>query len=722
MARYYSSTPAFDTNLHLLFSFLPQVYLGSEPGGIVKVIDAFDPYKSGGPAGPVRRKFEDIPTRGGLTIALRPLKQNPQIAGIVINGYSYANTFLEDLPTVPAAPGESEDFTPLNNIGPRLPADPSLIYDPSLNPKFLPKHGAPAGPVTKSAIPPSGSSHVPGRYNMGGSNSGSNIPGASAKQGMQGNANSLLKTPPSPGSGGLGLGVAPSTTQNQYGALIGGAMPGHGLPLNPVSRTALPATPANQRPAVAQQIYRRRLASISDGQTNSVEDITARVDSLTSQLANGQGYQPAAGIQTLYAPISQQDGKPYSLDAISGPGSVGISNNYNVDSSSTRTGSSPSSVGRGDIPEVGSPNGQDSLGGIQETGAHENMRQAQDGIQGPQQGPGLLSNGVTTALQGNGVSTPFGAAPDHQAINSDSTQIASHLEEDRNQNQQYDTSRTAPKGVGESTDDSHSSQNSGIGGAMNLGSTVPEVGAAETGTTNGKQDQIPLQGAQNLGEPKRSGDGISRMAASAEPQANYPGTVLGGASSFGGLQQGRMERPGLGHQAVAALGTGLGQRNSQAVVGSPSRQQETSISGLSALGDIPGLADGMGENSSTDEGGRRMHSAGVYGGNSALDGICLDNSTHCSCGMADTLDRAPEECLYVVSERSDPMICERRPCSGKLVCACAPGANSLCQRSLVRSILVPASVHRHGVTADPNVVLCRRETLEHGVGVLTPVL
>lgn len=141
--------------------------------------------------------------------------------------------------------------------------------------------------------------------------------------------------------------------------------------------------------------------------------------------------------------------------------------------------------------------------------------------------------------------------------------------------------------------------------------------------------------------------------------------------------------------------------------------------GMPGLPDLIGMVEGDGEGGA--EAGR-VATPGVHNGINRLDGMCIDNSTHCSCGMAQRTGPVAEECLFVVNEHTDPMLCARRACSGRMVCACAAGANMLCKRSNVRSILVAAQVHRHDVVEEPNVVFCRREQIEQGVGVLTPVM
>lgn len=112
--------------------------------------------------------------------------------------------------------------------------------------------------------------------------------------------------------------------------------------------------------------------------------------------------------------------------------------------------------------------------------------------------------------------------------------------------------------------------------------------------------------------------------------------------------------------------------------------------------------------------------AGVAG--NGLDGMCVDNDKYCSCGKVDQMKQEVEDCLFVVEERANPMVCIKRLCGPKLVCACAPGANALCKKSTAKSILVTAHVARHDSAEDSSMVLCRKESLEHGIAILSEVL
>lgn len=111
------------------------MYLGSEPTGVIRVLSQFDPFKEGGAGGGIVKSFDSIATKGGLTVALRPIVQNPQIAGIIISGYSYSPSLIEELPTVKEAAPVNEDMSELTNIGPRQPSETTVLYDPMGNPR-----------------------------------------------------------------------------------------------------------------------------------------------------------------------------------------------------------------------------------------------------------------------------------------------------------------------------------------------------------------------------------------------------------------------------------------------------------------------------------------------------------------------------------------------------------------------------------------------------------
>lgn len=113
-----------------------QVYLGSKPNGVVRVLDKLDIFKFVGGVTPLRRKFKRIVTKDGITIALRPIKQNPQIAGVIIQGTSYPDTLLENLPTSRNDESNKADMSIVDAVRPQLPEDKSLLYNPLDNPKF----------------------------------------------------------------------------------------------------------------------------------------------------------------------------------------------------------------------------------------------------------------------------------------------------------------------------------------------------------------------------------------------------------------------------------------------------------------------------------------------------------------------------------------------------------------------------------------------------------
>lgn len=231
----------------------------------------------------------------------------------------------------------------------------------------------------------------------------------------------------------------------------------------------------------------------------------------------------------------------------------------------------------------------------------------------------------------------------------------------------------------------------------------------------------------NTGAQMASGTMISEGPSSAmsnglvSRQFAQTGRGLNGGAKFSGQQ---MKPPLRTHDGT--LRAPLEVRGVQTEVGlstdtdSKITEKSTDISvqhGSGGSGSNLDVGIGSGSDTNVSTSGEQMPPPGIHG-NGSLDGLCLHNSTHCSCGMVEAT--TPEECLFVVNENSNPMICVRRPCSGKMVCACAPGANMLCKHTTVKTILV-ATV-KHGDMGGDDVILCKRDTLEDGVHVLMPMM
>lgn len=113
------------------------VYLGSKTFGVQKVLGNFDIFRHAkGCHVALQRKFPHIITKDGLTLVLRPIRQNPQIGGIIISGHSYSDTLMTSLPLAPASPSDRPDFNAMRAMLQVPPVEPSMLYDPAANPKF----------------------------------------------------------------------------------------------------------------------------------------------------------------------------------------------------------------------------------------------------------------------------------------------------------------------------------------------------------------------------------------------------------------------------------------------------------------------------------------------------------------------------------------------------------------------------------------------------------
>ncbi|KAI0567575.1 Malectin [Gracilaria domingensis] len=803
------------------------VYLGSKPGGVIKVIDQMDPFRSGGPAGPVRRKFSGIATQGGLTLALRPIKQNPQIAGIVINGYSYGNSFMEDLPTVSAGPFEGGDFGSLNSVGPRTPADSSLVYDPSLNPKFkasnkpLPPGNSPSQGFTMTAqdANPSTPSGTVGQRAL--PNPFGTSQNAQTTQSTQGTNGGSIATP--------GLSSPYSNTaygaSGSSGATVTGELgvPGSSQPQTlgrpaPVAVGSVPfgAPPSAPQGAVQYRSFRRRLASYygegspvnfpvapnSDvGDNTAVPDQAARnqaypdqVETISSMLTPGE--QPVAVNEISNTPLtSLHDATSQSVsrdDAVQGmvgevqPPSISetMPSNFLEHESSRAQGMLEPSSEQEQASAQKEALSQSPLSPLSDLqtpvnigGAHEDIATAMKGrdslpsemspataegfgnFQGralPETGNGqftpsisqgmsnrVLSSQIQGGREWSGVSDlrsssniqSQGGIRDHAFSSNEGESLGRHrsptdfMNGIRNQiqsliRQSKGSDRTPEESNGypdvrhdaATTSPAYGSQEQkrtfrpveqvssrvGVSGSLSdgrgLNLNVRERSAENVIPSNSFEDRYSRHSShQGMRAPRRNyADGF-------EERKDY--SKLNEAD------------PRAGHSSAHGAGGAIDELSSRqlriprSLKGISTRQAEDDSSGFP---DAPGVPRGSDDPSGIPE---VPPSAGVHIGNGKLDGICIDNSTHCSCGM---VNEEPKECLYVAKEDGESLLCVKQPCQGKLVCACAPGASSLCERSIVRDILVPATVHKHGDIEESEVVPCRRENLEHGITVLTP--
>lgn len=763
------------------------MYLGSKPNGVVRVIEAMDPFRSGGPAGSVRRKFNDIATRGGLTLALRPIKQNPQIAGIIISGYSYGKSYMEDLPTVPAGPSEVEDFSLVNNMGPNLPQEANLIYDPSLNPKFRSSStsSTPSGSSTKTFtmstnnnVPSTGSSvgQVGPSGGFGGASRASNAFGAAAQYSPNVQATSF-GTQGFPSSFSAG---------NPYGAVRRASL------TSPPSQVGITRSDGGVAPNGGTSFgtfRRRRLASYAGEEAPVALPLTGSVRESNNQLSSGVG--------TTNLAIGDQNGGLGSSNEVRSYHSTDQPMAY-----SQQPPSSSFSQGNGFIapnspadlsPSGGIDNGpptsfasRDSLeeaSNLATGGQHQLLPQSEGTVQqqtppsqmmessiGRQEEAPVVTSLDSTQLQTLTLGSENRRAQPDSQIGTD----AAVKNEEPTSNMYHQTRPNFTTRLGGLKPTSFKLDSEGIrapssssseenvenrkrsptevmnGIRAQLHSLIQQTKAISRNENESIRDdttiserQLSREGQHKLGFKSFSRDSADQGSpAEAQVIQNYPrerpstlsdryedstSHVASGSRSevSSGMSQphpqsemyGSATRDALHQSSEREIGKDhrhfRGFRNSKNDI--DRRQTGKSVRPFSDLPDLPpGIIEG------SEVVPEAPVSAGVHIGSENLDGICINNSTHCSCGMV--TDSNPEECLYVVKEDVSPMLCVRRPCSGKLVCACAPGASSLCMRSTVMEILVRAAAHKHGETEESEIVQCSREKLEHGIGVLTPVV
>lgn len=810
--------------------------MGSKPTGILKVCPELDPFRSGGAATAVRRTFRGIATQGGLTIALRPIKQNPQIAGVIIDGFSYSNALMEDLPTVPGSAAEVPDFSILEKIAPQAPVDPSLVYDPSQNPKLKPEFkspneafinsaGAPTFPTSASSASPSGTASLSAGTGPVTSaiSAGAPAPIAATALGSTpslgaaptlGTAPAVGSTPSTPNTNALPQGSPLDLT-----AINGNQQPA-GLPVTQQPPAAVQMQP-NQYGATAAappggangnsgfdtlsalsvrpSYYRRKLASFEEEKGNSDPDALAQIVRMNSQNANDQ----TAASTAEYPPQNQEDtgvqGQIAALHgAINSQGQVLPSTPSTVGSNAETQPPYPSkadyTVSQEAQPNVAPPPGS-THSELQQNAASSGTASPAsiESNQGPYPAqPGVIQNAVrpgttsaaedssavmnradlTSQIPPNGAQSmempPSQMNLANQASNS-SPSTPEGLSTEPKQQNQYSSegassivTLTAPSNpaVGypfKSTSSTTSAStlptdasNSNLSGAveqLSSPSTVGHVPMSQSPSLNVANADLGAtstgngaQFGQNMEAPTTSGNGSPVLNHGVGDAGNGVANSVGGGGANSPFEQSPMGNTGApafnthlqpntgshgfgtngpfqaSHvERMSTDGRGINrERDNQA-----SLQGLQNIPGLPPLPGMPG-AEGTGEG---DNSGTLTHRGpGVRNGMGQLEGMCLDNSTHCSCGMVQTPLGAEEECLFVVNDQSDPMICEKRPCSGRMVCACAAGANSLCRKSSTNKILVGRNVHRHDATEEPSTVPCVRENIEEGVALLEPIM
>lgn len=245
-------------------------------------------------------------------------------------------------------------------------------------------------------------------------------------------------------------------------------------------------------------------------------------------------------------------------------------------------------------------------------------------------------------------------------------------------------------------------------------SGFPQDGANSFGSSTGMQQQgVGNTGGSPNAESMASRRGFSNEATAVRMSGrnSFDGAVNSGtgAGTIGRhhVRMQHVERAVTDGSIGGQSGFGRGWKGRRGVVA----ERSLDVGIKAAISDDVEQGSGQG-------GMQQVPGPGIHNGNIELDGVCLENSTHCSCGRVMTDAGNPEECLFVKNEATSNMMCDRKACTDKLVCACAPGANMMCKRSLVRTILVAVGIPS-GSNGD--VVYCKREVIEHGVNVLTQI-
>lgn len=913
--------------------------MGSKPNGIVKILDAFDPFRAGGAAGAIRRRFEDIPTQGGLTIALRPIVQNPQIAGLIIRGYSYSDALLTDLPTVPASESESEDFSILKSISPRLPADPALIYDPALNPKFKPDKeplaGAPnsapapfiaSQPALRAATNPAFAPLQPPTYGSPTSSEGMQYGNPTARMATQfpmqaGSSSptffhrrlaSIPEPPASAGSDGaqrFDASGTPTETEptldyafpdaNQAGAAMASPQQSWfdgSLPLPPSTDNLAQQPSSTNGFAISNPSFTNGMVQQPHSMDTPVPQ-TSSTESLTSlpspplhntvmpqpPSTDGQSFQQDHMVdhQALLQPGTPQNAAvstalPKPNTPLTGDQAIAAALTIEQHQISMEEALPLPPNQEGAAPLLPIQEGASPLYGSSEKPTLENQEQEvnenkfhQAQTESLQQGPMLSApmteasamrsdagpipvavteeNGLTADIAQHprtahaeylagqvkddsaqqdvseasmlGGNSPLAAAgqsvnrPDvrtedsvqnNGGLSEEPVAVMVHPQQDvlaeRNPTADFSSGTEnhliAPEIAKDLTDEQimgnsrvQVGDRSNAASGQDVQSSVHQLGMERGAFKSTEHQNIGLDGSQRHLSPPQAravsnGKGINYPTRSSSmiPQAGIHNAGIpqaGGSPSVKIIslaESGALERPteNMAQKGIQGM-SGILRKNdamSLKVQSNPITHHvddlvqslQRGTMGMAAPVEAPGNkvqamspqqvpnyeSYGRGNTNapavpsfqaantgSVTEGGKQpnplehrnlMAGPGIHNGNPRLDGICVDNSTHCSCGMVDPMEQAPEECLFVIDEHPGSVMCVRRPCSAKVVCACSPGASLLCKRSLVRSILVPipgkdqTSDQTSSLSHQPNLIPCKREVFEHGVGVLTPII
>jgi hypothetical protein len=790
------------------------VYVGSKPNGITRVIQSLDMFATAGGATPIRRKFKGIAAQGGITVALRPIKQNPQIAGIVFEGHTYQTTLLRDLLTVSHDPSQPlPDLSVVSRVGPVISVDPSRLYDASLDPKLRTSEGGDFSASQPATVPPSaGLAGLEATGALGSGQAAFEMPHAPASGFGSGPASAFSAPPPSPAAepGGLipsapeafagqaggtvtsgygsqaaleaaaaapaaaGFGApfapgpagtafsAPSAADANTGALNAPGPAGAVLPPPSAPDTSFggPTAPAGAMTAFAApsaggaafgapaagfgaaspgfgtaapgfgaaapgpaaplpQLGRRRRLL----QSPMASALTRRLEEINQQIAAAQ-HLSATGVDVgntiPAAPSSLQPavgGMPVTAHQTP-PGPV----------TSEVAGQQPLAVpvsAEQQLPAVpGTAERQQPFSGHAGAGQRQFAAPAAPGQQeSAARGVGGQQAFADPALAGQQPRAEFGA-PGQQPFAAPAVAVQ----------QPFSAPAAADKQL--------------YADPAIAGQRPP---AAPTFAGQQPLAAPTFAGQQSVAAPAAEARQSSVAAAhalslSGAGYASGPGTPLSPPAPPEGQMQapmsGLVPAPRTVSRALAlsevpaqkrrSLSVHLGAPYQSGYAGAssdvPAGMQEappaTSGDAPTAPGlpiEVPGMTGSEGE---APPPAQQEPIAGVYRPGSPLNGICINNSTHCSCGMAAPSPSGGGECLFVVNESSAPKVCQKGHCNAQFICGCAEAAPMLCERKLARTILTQTGLNSPGrpATSHVGIVLCERIEIEEQVPILEPVL
>jgi hypothetical protein len=789
------------------------VYLGSNPNGVVKVIPSLDMFAVAGGASPIRRPFTGIVAKGGIKVALRPVKQNPQIAGVIIEGHTFQDTNLSDIPNAPMSPNDQiPDLAAVSRVGSQVPTDPSLLYNPELDPKNRPRDTT-AAPNFGSQTPANGQDLLslsnaasPGSDFPSGGYASSLLPedhsGASSAFAQSTEFSTGVAVPSQVGEGGhaaSGAGDLSTRSAKPYGtenSNLGGAT-GFGSPVSVAQ--ALNGAPAQALGAFGGQASAGNPPLTSDEyniQTSSGFDQGSTAGSgllNANRISNADVTGGHSGVQGF----AQHNVPGFGVNNAMGAGSSGgrVPGDYGAttaDKSGLRASTAAfTASGYNSQPVASSYQAlmQGAGPGALQLGFEVQSPQFH-GVHVPRRR--LLQLQDATASQAQTSLMHRIRFLNHQRElegrgSSSEVDVSAFGRDSRDQSSPPNTNIRLQDGSGvyggfgglpRSQDIAGSAlvgaMTDGYGTAMHMsGSSAQEHAPFQPQSVESVSSHIsPLQLAsyprperlgldrrqaafQNENLPRQASlagtsedrnryaelskldgsfltngraPGESKFDAASDYESRYDAASpdVDRSRSIPGSRQFRGEpseaiAPVLGSSAQGYFSQSSLTGRSEAVAEGQSRQ----TGGVNGAGDSPrdqrvlgfppGVSDipGLGEE-------RPPRHPGIDDPLGRLDRLCVNNGTHCSCGMS--IAEPDSECLFVLSEASEPKLCRRDRCNARFLCGCAPESGMLCERKVARTILVQAQTNERMVTAHPNVVLCVRKTVETDIPVLEPVL